>query len=351
MNRRDFLAHGTAALGCATLAAASDDDAISHAQKLHAQSVVIVVHDHMPIAPDAEKMLRGGVTGKVQKLLVDVEIDADIAASAATRDGWKAKALAAIQEVRQAIDADPERLMLALSASDFNRAKREGKAAILLGVEGAKLLEGDVSNLQTFYDLGLRELQLRWAVPNQIVEADELTPLGVEVVRECHRLGVIVDLSHIPTAAFYQTIELARGPVIVSHGTASGASPRAKDHDDDKLKALASSGGLLAIHFYSSYLGPMPTVDRVVEQVDYIAQVAGIGAVALGIDFFPREGKWRDFQVAQGTTDISWAIDDISQVGRVTEALVRRKFSDDDIQSVLGGNFLRVCQEVLRGGT
>jgi membrane dipeptidase len=231
--------------------------------------------------------------------------------------------------------------MLALRADDFLRAKQEGKVAILIGVEGAKLLEGKLDNLRMFHGLGLRELQLRWAVPNQIVERDELTGFGVEVVRECQKLGIVVDLTHIPSAAYYRAIELLEKPPIVSHGAAGG-----RDLDDKQLKALASRRGVLGLHFYSSYLGPRPTVDRVVEQVDYVAQTVGIETVGLGVDFFPTTGDWGDFQRAQGTTDISWAVPDIGQMRRVTDALARRNYSDADVSGVLGGNFLRVCREV-----
>jgi len=88
---------------------------------------------------------------------------------------------------------EPQHLLLALKGEDIERAKREGKLAIVIGVEGGKLLEGDLQRLSEFYKLGLRELQLRWAVPNQLVEKTALTNFGRAVVKECHKLGIIVD--------------------------------------------------------------------------------------------------------------------------------------------------------------
>jgi membrane dipeptidase len=288
-------------------------------------------------------MLAGGVTAKVYQILVDVEIGADFRASADKREGWKRKALESIQQVHETIAADPKRLMLARKAEDFIAAKKQGKVAILIGVEGAKLLEGQVANLELFHKIGLRELQLRWAVPNQIVEKDKLTGFGIEVVRACQRLGIIVDVTHIPRPAFYETIELLEKPLIVSHGTAAGAGT---DLDDRSLKALASRNGVLGIHFYSSYLGAKPTVKRVIDNVDYISQLVGIDTVGLGVDFFPTTGKWEEFQHAQGTKTLEWAVRDIGEMRRVTDALVAKNYSDADISKVLGGNFLRVCKEV-----
>lgn len=120
------------------------------------------------------------------------------------------------------------------------------------------------------------------------------------------------------------------------------------DLDDGRLKVIAQIGGVVGIHFYSSYLGESPTVEAVVDQMDYIASLVGIEHVGLGVDFFPTDGAWRDFQVAQGTTNIAWAIEDMSQMPKVTETMTRRGYSDSDIQKVLGLNFLRVCREVFR---
>ena len=370
LNRRRFLGSVSAALACAGTgdlpraarandprktppetsagSAASESEkadpgAGGRAARLHRESVVIVMHDHNPIDGDVERMLAGGVTAKVYQLLVDVEIGANYRKSADSREGWTQKGLDAIREVRRTIEADPRRLLLAIKAEDFLRAKREGKVAILIGAEGAKLLEGRLETLKTFYELGLRELQLRWAVPNQIVERDTLTSFGIEVVRECQKLGIIVDLTHIPRPAFFEAIDLLEKPPIVSHGTGGG------DLNEKSLKALASRRGVLGLHFYSSYLGPKPTVDRVVEQVDAVAQVAGIETIGLGVDFFPTTGAWGEFQRSQGTSDISWAVDDIGQLHRVTEALAARDYSDEDIAKVLGGNFLRLCGEVFGG--
>jgi membrane dipeptidase len=315
------------------------EDGSAHARDLHRKCTVVIIHDHRPIAPDVPLMLAGGVTAKVFQIGVDVEIGADYLASATRRDGWTKQARTAVDEAKKTIAADPKRLLLALTAEDIRRAKREGKVAVVLGVEGGKLLEGDLDKLREFYKLGLRELQLRWAVPNQLVEKDELTDFGRAVVKECGNLGIIVDLTHIPQKAFEQAVAMAAKPLIVSHGTG-------RELGEGRVKAIVKNKGVIGVHFYSSYLGVKPTVTQALDAIDFLVRQAGVETVGLGVDLFPTDGAWRDFQKAQGTTDVSWAIPDLGHIEEVTRGLVGRGYSDSDVEAILGGNFLRVCKDV-----
>jgi membrane dipeptidase len=342
MNRRNFLASAGASLLMARgLHAAVADEQAERAAAVHKDSTVVVIHDHRPITPDVPIMLSGGVTCKVFQVGIDVEIGARFQQSADRRGGWAARTMAELNEARREID-EAGRLLPALSAADIERAKQDGKASIMLGVEGGKLLEGDLEKLQEFHEQGLRELQLRWAVHNQLVETEELTAFGTAVVRECQRLGIIVDLTHIPQRAFDQAIELSRRPMIVSHGTA-------RELGAGRVAAIAGTGGVVGIHFYSSYLGPNPGVTQALDAIDELANSGGVESVALGIDLFPTDGTWSDFQRAQGTTDISWAVPDLGHLPAVTQGLVARGYSNDEIRAILGGNFLRVCRKVFGG--
>jgi membrane dipeptidase len=241
------------------------------------------------------------------------------------------------------IEANLGRCKLAKTVTDIQAAFEEGGVAILLGTEGAHWLEGSVKPLRLFHRLGLRELQLTWDTPNELVPDGHLSGFGLNVISECARLGIIVDVTHIPQQAFYEVMEVSERPVIVSHGTACGVT---EDLEDEQIQALAATGGLLGVHFYTTYLGPSPGPEDVVRQIEYIAEIAGIDHVALGADFFPTEGAWRDLQVAQGTTELEWAIPDMSEMPRITECMVERGFSALDVQKVLGKNFLRVCEQV-----
>jgi membrane dipeptidase len=116
-----------------------------------------------------------------------------------------------------------------------------------------------------------------------------------------------------------------------------------------EIRAIADRHGVVGIHFYSSYLGPRPNVLQVLNAVDDLSRWGGMGVVGLGIDFFPSQGEWGDFQRAQGTQDISWAIPDLGHMGEITRGLVARGYRDEEILAILGGNFLRVCHEVFDG--
>ena len=356
IDRRAFLAAGAAA-GATVLTAQNSlaegkpnstakADVRERARRLHRESVVVVIHDHNPIVPDIPLMLSGGVTCKVYQIGLDVDPTAGFRDTAPIREGWSRRALAELDAVDKIVAAEPKRLVIAKSADDIRRAKREGKVAILLGVEGAKLLDGKVEMVEKYYNRGLRELQLRWGVPNQIVEDQALTPFGRDVVNECNRLRIIIGLTHIPQPAFFQVAEMTKHPPIICHGIATRVSERFTDVTDQQLKALAALRGVIGLHFYSSYLGRKPTVERVVEQVDYITNLVGIDTVALGIDFFPSKGEWAEFQQSQSPKEISWAIPDIAHVHELTEALVARNYSGADVKKVLGENFLRVAKDV-----
>src|SRR5262249_15215884 len=155
------------------------------------------------------------------------------------------KTLEALRRAEEAIRADPGHVLLATKAADLERAHREGKVAILLGVEGAKLLEGQLEVLKTFHDRGLRELQLRWAVPNQVVETSTLTDFGRRVVRECNRLGILISLTHCPTPAFFEVAEMSDKPLIVCHSVANRTPAADGDSlSDRQLRAIARSRGV-----------------------------------------------------------------------------------------------------------
>ena len=313
----------------------------NQADRIHRDAIVVVDHDHRPIGPDLPLMAAGGVTAKVYSGTLDVDAAAGFDVSRNREEGWLAGAVDAMTATLADIDRHADTCSLATTAADVRRAKEQGRIGILLGAEGARWLESSLQPLRLFHRLGLRELQLTWAFPNSLGPDGNLSAFGREVVAECGRLGVIVDVTHIPRPAFAQVLAAAKKPVIVSHGTAAAVRT---DLEDGQIRDLAATGGVLGVHFYISYLGPDPTPDHVVRHIDYVAALVGIEHVALGVDFFPTDGAWYDLQAAQGTTNLQWAVDDMSGMPRITEALAARGYSEEDIRAVLGGNFLRVCE-------
>lgn len=313
---------------------------------IHRHATIVVDHDHRPIGPDLPFMVAGGVTAKVYQVTLDVDVEAGFAASRDRPAGWLHLAVRGMAETLADIEAHADLCCLAETAADIRAAKAQGRVAILLGAEGARWLESSLDPLRLFHRLGLRELQLSWAFPNALVPDGHLSGFGRQVVDECSRLGIVVDVTHIPRAAFGEVVEHARMPIIVSHGAAAGVT---RDLDDAQIRDLASTGGVLGIHFYITYLGPHPTPDDVIRQIDYVAELVGVEHVALGVDFFPTQGAWCDLQAAQGATNLRWAIEDMSQMPAITRSLVEHGYAESDIANILGGNFLRVCEAVFGG--
>jgi membrane dipeptidase len=320
------------------------------ARRIHEESLVLIIHDHNPLRKEMPAMMKGGVTGIVHQLTADIEVGADFLASADRLEGFAQRAFRSIDRARRAVVAGNG--VLALSADDIEGAKRDGKPAIILGNEGGKLLEGQLGLLQRFHRLGLREMQLTWAVPNQLCRRRPsemgLTDFGRDVVREMNRLGMLIDVSHLSAEALIEVLDESKDPVVLSHG-----NPGA-EHPLDLHKAMCEKGGVFGQHFYHSYLGWRAEsngrvhlkVEDLLDAIDYAVRELGVDHVALGGDYFPSRGQWASFQRAQGTRYIEWAVKDISKMPELTRGLVASGYSELEIRKLLGGNLLRLCRAV-----
>lgn len=331
---------------------APGSDEAERARRIHEESVVLIMHDHNPLRKEMPAMMKGGVTGIFHQLTADIEIGADFLASANRFDGFAQRAIRSIDRARRAV-ADGSGV-LALDAEDIEGAKRDGKPAIILGNEGGKLLEGQLGLLGTFHRLGLREMQLTWAVPNQLCRRRPpemgLTDFGRDVVREMNRLGMLIDVSHLSAEALVEVLDESKDPVLLSHGNPGAEQPL------DIHKAMCEKGGVFGQHFYHSYLGWRAEkkgrvhvkVEDLLDAIEYAVRELGVDHVSLGADYFPSGGRWASFQRAQGTKYIEWAIKDISKMPELTRGLVARGYSEIEIRKLLGGNLLGLCRMVLR---
>jgi len=335
----------------------------SRAKNLHQQSVVILTHDHLAGLPALNGMLAGGVTAKVLHLTVDALIwehgGRRYVESQGLRDGlgWRALALRALRRVRRTIDSHPDKFGLITKPAGIMRAKREGKAGIILGFEGAKPLEGSLDALREFHALGVRVIQLTWAVPNLLVQEGRdagLTAFGRDVIREMNRLGMVIDIAHLTylsRRAFFEAVELSEKPVMAGHNTVRPLAPQG-ELDEEQVRAIAAKGGVIGLHFCShlvrrSQEDMRATLDDLVAHVDYAASLVGIEHVALGADFFRND---KVYARCMGH-NVSWirGAANVRQIPNVTAALIRAGFSDSDIKKVLGLNFLRLFRAVSKG--
>jgi membrane dipeptidase len=306
------------------------------------------------------------------------------------------KTMDLIDSVYQQAARHPDRMMMAFSVNDIERAHKEHKLAALMGIEGGHSIENDIHLLRDFYRLGVRYMTLSWSNTNEWADSsgdlndakvqhhNGLTDFGKEVVLEMNRLGMMVDISHVADKTFWDAIAITKAPVIASHSSARALANHPRNMTDDMLRAVARNGGVVQVNFFSAfddakyleasqaqakerdaavelalakkrangqaitYLDedvveeewlariPRPPFSSLIDQIDHIAKVAGVDHVGLG----------SDFDGVSGATPAG--MDSAADLPKITQALLDRGYSPEDIRKILGGNLLRVFRGVER---
>jgi len=244
---------------------------------------------------------------------------------------------------------NPRHIGLAVSVQDIEDLVKAGKISAVLSVEGAYSLgkSSGIRLLRQYHDLGVRMMGLVWNHSNELGEGVNgaymdgtpsrggLTDFGREVVAEMNRLGIIIDVSHMNEATFWDVMEISRGPVVASHSGAFGLRNHPRNLKDDQVRAVAEGGGVVQVVFYPKYLAEdedTVSIETVVDHIEYITDLVGVEHVGIGSDFdgaaMPKDLK------------------DASMIPRLQEALKRRGYSEADIEKIMGKNTLRVMREV-----
>lgn len=353
------------------------------ARALHQRAIVITSHDHIPPAVDREDLKRGGLTAQLVHVGLDSPLDAPDRETYLNllqqREGWCKRTLLYLDQVLRTIEEHPDELLLVRGPEDIRRAKREGKIGILLGSEGGKLIEGRVELLRIFYRLGLRQMQPTWAYTNQLgtgeteVEDDTdvggyafadhvrvrdksqripgLTEVGRAVVAEMNRLGMIIDIDHLSRPAMREAISLSTKPVLAGHNAAKALANRLSNLTDDEIRAVADKGGVIGLHFMThkitGQMHPRATLEDMLAQIDYIVNLGGIQCLGLGPDYiYDPQGL---FAKNSGQTELSIVegLENSGELLNLTRALVWHNYDDDSISKILGGNLLRLFEEVV----
>jgi membrane dipeptidase len=313
----------------------------------------MTAHDHCYNPGDFNDMERGGITVRTIKLTVDgifwwrgerYRIDSE-------SEGWEHRGKMAIEILEKQAQDSHGKIIIVRSIADIKRAKREHKLGVIMSFEGARPLEGKLENVKMFYDLGLRDLQLYWAVPSPLKKPDgTLSDFGLRVIKEMDRLGMAIDLSHMSGNAFAQALATTHNPIILSHcgiaavSLGNSSSTGTDQLGDDTIRAIAKNGGVICLHFYDVYIHPHhgahATVEDLVDHIDYIKRLVGINYVALGTDYFPED---REF--TKGHNFIEGA-ENMRDMPNIAREMVRRGYTDPEIQKILGLNLLRVYGKV-----
>jgi membrane dipeptidase len=241
----------------------------------------------------------------------------------------------------RAIARHPGEIAWARTGADVRAAKAAGRIAALGGIEGGQALEGELGTIEAFSRRGVRYLGLLHFSANAIGRpakgrgadaAQGLTGFGRDVVRECERCGVIVDLAHINRRGFFEALSLATRPAMVSHTGVLGVHEHWRNIDDEQLRAIADRGGCVGIIFSRRYLGSA-SIDAVVDHLLHVLDVAGEDVPALGSDF-------------DGFVVPPVGLEDVAALPNLTMALSRRGVPPRALEKILGGNVLRVLDAV-----
>lgn len=282
----------------------------------------------------------------------------------------------------------PEFFEFVTTADGVLAARKKGKFAALMGVEGGHAIEDSLRLLRDYYALGIRYMTLthsnsnNWADSSGDVQKPNngLSPFGKEVVAEMNRLGMMVDISHVADKTFWDALEVSKAPIFASHSSCRAISPIPRNMTDEMIVALAKKGGVVQINFGCEFLNPesakssplgnpallakrraamealkdkspeerraamrkmiadsgprvRATLADVVAHIDHVVKIAGVDAVGIGSDY-------------DGVGCIPEGLDDVSKYPNLTRALLEKGYSASDIQRIYGGNVLRVMKAV-----
>jgi membrane dipeptidase len=365
------------------------------ARELHLQSIVVDTHDdttqrlldpkfdfgvrHTDGSVDIPRMRAGGLSA----IFFSIWIPGTVSGPTAVQ-----RALDQITAVRETVARHPDDLVLCTTAEGIHQAKAAGKIAVLMGVEGGHMINNSLANLDKFFALGVRYMTLTHTVNTDWADASTdkpahngLTDFGKQVVREMNRLGMMVDISHVADKTFYDVLAVSKAPVIASHSSCRALCSAPRNMTDDMIKALAAKGGVIQINYHIGFLsqqfqdaskahpelgkeieaeskkrcgdneacqlieadkitrdmvaqGKLPHVDwtAIINHIDHAVKLVGADHVGLGSDF---DGA-----------DMPYGMEDVSDIPQITNALLAKGYSPADVRKILGGNTLRLMQDV-----
>jgi len=307
-------------------------------------------------------------------------------------DASARRTLALIEATLEQVRRAPEKLQLCTSAEDILNARAQGRFAVLMGIEGGHSIENSLALLRDYYRLGVRYMTLTWSNSNDWADSsgdlddtaiphhNGLTPFGKDVIREMNRLGMMIDISHASDKTFQDVIETTNAPIIASHSSSRTLTDSLRNLTDEMLVAIGRNRGVVMVNFFSAFIDedwrvawnaqrperkiihqavesdykakgiPVPysvssKIDRefaakigraplnsLIDHLDQIIKFAGIDHVGIGTDF-------------DGIAALPEGIDSAADLPKITEALMARGHSPEDMRKLLGGNLLRVFRE------
>ena len=383
--------------GAFLAAAVTADDISARAKKLHFSCIVVDTHDDTTQrfldgrfdigersssgSIDVPRMKEGGLGAIFFSIWIPSKVTGPEAVN---------RAMAQIDAVREQVRKHPKDMVLATTAAEIREARKQGKIAALMGVEGGHMINSNLGVLRSYAALGVRYMTLTHSGNDEWADSSTdkavhngLTDFGKEVVREMNRLGVIVDISHVSDKTFYDALETSKAPLFASHSSCRAICDAPRNMTDQMMKDLAAKGGVVQINYHVGFLsqefrdaekanpeinkaisaevtkrcgenegcqlmegdritreyveqGKLPRVDfsKIIEHIDHAVKVAGVEHVGLGSDF---DGA-----------NMPYGMEDATKLPKITEALLKKGYSEGEVKKILGENTLRIMTEVER---
>lgn len=325
---------------------------------------------------DYPRAVAGGLDAPFMSIYVPASLDNSDASTALAHD--------LIDSVEAIVGRAPDKFALAYSVADVEENFSKGRISLPMGMENGSPVQGSLDTLKVFYERGIRYITLAHSLSNHISDSSYdlrrqwkgLSPFGKDMVREMNKLGIMVDISHVSDAAFYQTLEISSAPVIASHSSLRKFTPGfERNMSDDMIVKLAENGGVIMINFGSGFVNPMARTwrdklgeqrqalidefgedsqqvrdfnikyakqnpypfadtDMVLDHIDYVRDLVGIDYIGIGSDY-------------DGVGDsLPTGLKDVSTFPNLVEGLLERGYSEADIKKILNENLLRVWREV-----
>ena len=379
------LGAGLLLTGCATQTTATSDNTL-RAQQLAQKHIIIDTHIDVPYRLHADwedvtvatkrgefdypRARQGGLNAPFMSIYLPSSYEQS--------GGGYQLANQLIDSMEALVGRAPDKFAMAHDSKDVLAQFGSGKVSLALGMENGTPIEGKLENLQHFYNRGIRYITLAHSQSNHISDSSYdlrrrwqgLSPFGKELVVAMNNIGMMIDISHVSDAAFYQVMELSKVPVIASHSSLRKYTPGfERNMDDDMIKALAKNGGVVQINFGSSFVTqmanqygalrkaaakqagvedneafelefrkkhpyPFATLDTVLDHIDHVVALVGIDYVGIGSDY---DGVGDSLPVG---------LKDVASYPNLIAGLLQRGYSEADIAKILSGNLLRVWREV-----
>jgi membrane dipeptidase len=334
--------------------------------RLHAESIILdmVSPLFMAVYPrGAEDYRAGGVTA----------IGATVGTQTTGLALNAAEGFSSIARLYDLIRQMPDTLRLIETIEDFSRAKQDGKLGVLLHFQTCSPFEQELRYVEIFYRLGVRAALLTYNIRNLVADGCTertdagLSRLGVRLVKEMNRVGMVVDGSHTGLRSSLDAIEVTEAPFIFSHSGAKAVYDHARNITDEQIRACAATGGVIGVVGLPYFLGDAanPTLETLVRHIVYIAELVGVEHVGIGLDYHrgvrpystleeqqatnrerTTEGLWREGDFPPPPYRYAPEIETPAGMRHLTAALLRHGFSHAETKGIMGENFLRVFRAV-----